>query len=110
MYCLITSSELSYATIVWTTGTATNPLIATLPIAEANRNRQGRLKVLDTLQLPDFPEVFVGGDCTVMANPLPTTAQVAYQQGPAIAHNLKALSEDCVPVPVQISLRGTLMK
>ncbi|PZV09091.1 MAG: NAD(P)/FAD-dependent oxidoreductase [Leptolyngbya sp.] len=102
--------EFSAATIVWTTGTAINPLIATLPIPEANRDKQGRLKVTNTLQLPDFPEVFAGGDCTVMANPLPTTAQVAYQQGAAIAHNLQALSEGRLPVPAQIGLRGTLMK
>lgn len=102
--------ELSAATIVWTTGTATNPLIATLPVPEANRDRQGRLKVSDTLQLPDFPEVFAGGDCTVMDHPLPTTAQIAYQQGAAIAHNLKALSEGRVPMPIHIGQRGTLMK
>lgn len=101
---------LSAATIVWTTGTSTNPLIATLPITETNRDKQGRLKVTNTLQLPDFPEVFAGGDCTVMENPLPPTAQVAYQQGAAIAYNLKALSEGRVLTPAQISLRGTLMK
>ncbi|MBI4784866.1 MAG: NAD(P)/FAD-dependent oxidoreductase [Oscillatoriophycideae cyanobacterium NC_groundwater_1537_Pr4_S-0.65um_50_18] len=101
---------LSAATIVWTMGNSTNPLIATLPITETNRDKQGRLKVTHTLQLPDFPEVFAGGDCTVMENLLPATAQVAYQQGAAIAHNLQALSEGRVLVPTQIGLRGTLMK
>ncbi len=102
--------ELSAATIIWTTGTATNPLIAALPIPATSRDKQGQLKLTNTLQLLDFPEVFAGGDCTVMEHPLPLTAQVAYQQGAAIAHNLQAIAEGCAPLPAQIQLRGTLMK
>ena len=99
------------STIIWTTGTATHPLIKALPIPEAHRDKQGRLQVTPTLQLPDFPEVFAGGDCVVdMQNPLPATAQVAYQQGKTIAHNLKAISEGDSPSPAQVSLRGTLLK
>jgi demethylphylloquinone reductase len=92
------------------TGTAINPLIDTLSIPEASRDKQGRLKLTNTLQLLDFPEVFAGGDCTVMEEHLPATAQVAYQQGAAIAHNLQALTENRPLIPVEIGLRGTLMK
>jgi NADH dehydrogenase len=102
--------ELSAATIIWVTGTAINPLIATLSIPEANRDKQGRLKLTNTLQLIDFPEVFAGGDCTVMEQPLPATAQVAYQQGAAIANSLIALAEGHALLPVEIGLRGTLLK
>jgi demethylphylloquinone reductase len=102
--------ELSAATIIWATGTAINPLIAALSISEANRDKQGRLKLTNTLQLIDFPEVFAGGDCTVMEQPLPATAQVAYQQGAAIANNLTALAEGHALLPVEIGLRGTLLK
>jgi demethylphylloquinone reductase len=102
--------ELSAATIIWTTGSAINPLIATLPIPETSRDKQGRIKVTDTLQLLDFPEVFAGGDCTAMEDPLAATAQVAYQQGAAIAQNLQAIAEGHSPLPVQIGERGTLMK
>jgi NADH:ubiquinone reductase (non-electrogenic) len=102
--------ELSAATIIWTTGTATNPLIETLSIPETSRDKKGRLKLTNTLQLNDFLEVFAGGDCTVMEQPLPATAQVAYQQGAAIAHNLQAIAEGHSPLPVQIEMRGTLMK
>ena len=99
------------ATIIWTTGTATNPLIKALPIPEEHRDKQGRLQVTPTLQLPDFPEVFAGGDCAVdMLNPLPATAQVAYQQGAMIARNLKAISEGGEPTPAHVRNRGTLMK
>jgi len=104
------TEELSAATIIWTTGTATNPLIATLPIPQANRDHKGRLKLTNTLQLLDFPEVFAGGDCTVTEPPLPAIAQVAYQQGTAIAQHLMAIAENRVPIPVPMALRGTLIK
>jgi NADH dehydrogenase len=63
------------------------------------------------MQLPDFPEVFAAGDCAVRDPSLPATAQVAYQQAAAIAHNLKALAlgRDNLK-PARVSLRGTLMK
>ena len=104
------TEELSAATIIWTTGTATNPLIAALSIPETSRDTKGRLKLTNTLQLLDFPEVFAGGDCTVMEPPQQAIAQVAYQQGAAIAQHLQALAEGRVPIPVQIELRGTLIK
>lgn len=98
-------------TIVWTTGTATHLLIAALPIASEHRDKQGRLQVTPTLQLPDFAEVFAGGDCTVdKDNPLPSTAQVAYQQAAAIARNLKLISEGGLLTPSHVRLRGTLVK
>ena len=82
-----------------------------MPIAPEYRDNQGRIQVTPTLQLPDFPEVFAGGDCAVdKDNPLPATAQVAYQQAAAIARNLKAISEDGEPSPAHVRLRGTLVK
>jgi NADH dehydrogenase len=102
--------ELSATTMIWATGTSINPLIDTLSIPEASRDKQGRLKLTNTMQLLDFPEVFAGGDCTVAEQPLPATAQVAYQQGAAIAHNLQALTEDLPLLTVEIGLRGTLLK
>ncbi len=98
-------------TIAWTGGTQTHPLLMALPIAPENRNQRGQLKVMSTLQLPEYREVFVGGDCAYVSEaPQPPTAQVAYQQGKAIAHNLKALTEGRTPVAAQVNLRGTLMK
>lgn len=102
---------LSADTIIWTTGTNTHPLIQSLPISDQHRDRHGRLQVTPTLQLPDYPEVFAAGDCAFDLNQsLPTIAQVAYQQGAAIAHNLKALSTGKQPSPAHVKLRGTLMK
>jgi demethylphylloquinone reductase len=105
------SERLAAETVVWTAGTATHPLIETLPIAADHRDRQGRLQITPTLQLPEFPEVFAAGDCAIdPTNPQPATAQVAYQQGAAIAHNIKALMENRLPTPAKVNSRGTLMK
>lgn len=72
----------------------THPLITNLSIPDEHHDRQARLRVTPTLQLPDFPEVFAGGDCVVVGNePLPATAQVAYQQGAIIARNLQVIAE-----------------
>ncbi|CAA9589588.1 NADH dehydrogenase [uncultured Synechococcales cyanobacterium] len=102
---------LTAATIVWTAGTTVSPLIKTLPLPELGRDKQGRIQVAPTLQIPGFPEVFAGGDCaSVELNPLPATAQVAYQQGAAIARNLKAISQGYSPRPAHITLRGSFLK
>ena len=103
--------SLKASTIVWTAGNAVNPLISSLNVSDESRDRSGRLKVLPTLQLPDYPEVFAAGDCAL--NPggkLPDTAQVAYQQGEAIADNITALIKGKAPRPAKVSLRGTLLK
>ena len=103
--------SLEAATIVWTTGTTTHLLIESLPIPSEKRDKKGRLQVLATLQLPEYPYVFAGGDCaTPMQNFQPPLAQVAYQQGATIANNLKALSMENSISDSNVSIRGTLMK
>jgi NADH dehydrogenase len=105
------SQFLPTRTVVWTGGTRPHSLLQKLAITAENRDKSGRLRVLPTLQLPEYPEVFVGGDCAfVAAVPQPPTAQVAYQQGKAIAQNLQALASRRYPLPSQVNLRGTLMK
>lgn len=99
------------ATVLWTTGTSVHPLIKDLPISKEHRDKHGRLLVTPTMQLLDYPEVFAGGDCAaVQDSSLPPTAQVAYQQGAAIARNLKALALGDEPQPATVNLRGTLLK
>lgn len=105
------SETLSASTVIWTAGTAANPLIKDLPIPPEHRDQHGRLQVTPTLQLLDFPEVFAAGDCAfTKSNPQPPLAQVAYQQAAAIAFNLKALALGHDLKPAHVHLRGTLMK
>jgi NADH dehydrogenase FAD-containing subunit len=106
-----TQESLMSATAIWTTGTAPNPLIEAMSLPAGCLDRHGQLIVTPTLQLPTFSEVFAAGDCAVVQpDPLPLIAQVAYQQGAGIAHNLLALSRGKLPQPVRVKLRGTLMK
>src|SRR6476646_10020493 len=128
------TEALAAGTIIWTTGTSTHPLIQSLPIPDGHRDKHGRLSVTPTLQLPDFPEVFAGGDCAMDLQPesgtgdeyepaehrsdqstraetnhsdptpLPPTAQVAYQQGAAIAYNLRALALGYAMKPAKVNL------
>ena len=102
---------ISADTIVWTAGSDTHPLVKALPIPEVHRDPRGRPYLTETLQLIDFPGVFAGGDCAINVHePKPATAQVAYQQGRAIAHHINALIDDRTPEAMDINLRGTLMK
>ncbi|MEM8718733.1 MAG: NAD(P)/FAD-dependent oxidoreductase [Cyanobacteria bacterium P01_G01_bin.39] len=102
--------KLDCHTAIWTAGNTVNPLIKNLPIEQDLRDRTGRLKVMPNLQLSSFPEVFAAGDCACSDPKLPATAQVAYQQGAAIAHNLVALSKGHQLKPASVHLRGTMMK
>ncbi len=78
---------------------------------DENRDRKGRLVVTPTQQLPDYPDVFAGGDCAAIeGESLPPTAQVAHQQGMSIAHNLKALVAGKPLSKTDVHIRGTLMK
>lgn len=102
--------EIPTATVIWTAGNRVNPIVQNLEVSAENQDKAGRLRVLPTLQLPDYPNVFAAGDCTVLSDPQPATAQVAYQQGAAIAKNLNALAQNQPPQPAQVNLRGTMMK
>ena len=107
------NESLEAATMVWTTGTTTHPLIQSLPIPPSHRKKGGRLLVAPTLRLPHFPEVFAAGDCAAdLQNPqiLPPNAQVAYQQGEAIPGNLLAISQGKPPTSAEVHLRGSLLK
>lgn len=100
-------------TTIWTAGTAVNPLIQSLKsqIPADHLDQHGLPLVTPTLQLLDFPEVFAAGDCAdVQGQQLPALAQVAYQQGASIAHNLIAFAAGKPLSPAHASLRGTLMK
>ena len=98
-------------TAIWTAGTATHPLIKALPVKEEHRDRKGRLVVASTQQLPDYPEVFAGGDCAAVEGAsLPPTAQVAHQQGVTISNNLQALIAGKPLADSNAHIRGTLMK
>jgi NADH dehydrogenase len=78
-------------TLVWTAGTAPNPLLATLPC----RKKAGKICTDEFMQVEGFEGVWALGDCASVPDlktgkPFPPTAQHAIRQGKILAHNLKA--------------------
>jgi NADH dehydrogenase len=78
------------ATLVWTAGTAPNPLVPELPCAA----ERGRIRVDATLAVPGWPGVWALGDCALVPDGAgsfhPPTAQHAIRQGRTVARNVIA--------------------
>lgn len=78
-------------TLIWTAGSAPNPLLAELP-CEKDR---GRLCASEFMEVNGFPGVWALGDCASILDPrsgrsYPPTAQHALRQGKVLAHNIRA--------------------
>jgi NADH dehydrogenase len=95
-------------TTVWAAGVRGEPL------AEASglpTGRRGRVAVLSTLQVPDYPEVYVVGDLAYFeqdASPLAMVAQVALQGGVTAARNIQRQLAGDEPLPFRYRDRGTM--
>jgi len=79
------------STLVWTAGTAPNPLVARLPLP----NRGGRVLVNEYLEVPGWPGVWALGDCALVPDARtggfhPPTAQHALREGRVAARNAAA--------------------
>ncbi|QLE56271.1 NAD(P)/FAD-dependent oxidoreductase [Nostoc sp. TCL26-01] len=78
--------------VLWTAGNQSIPWICEL---DCQHNPQGLLITSPTLQLVEYPNVLVLGDLADIrdhrGNPIPATAQVAFQQAPHAARNLWAM-------------------
>jgi NADH:ubiquinone reductase (H+-translocating) len=78
-------------TLVWTAGISANPLLESIPCAK----ERGRLIVTESLELPNWPDVWALGDCAAIPDRRtgkfhPPTAQHALRQAKIVAHNLTA--------------------
>ncbi|WP_337100703.1 NAD(P)/FAD-dependent oxidoreductase [Paenibacillus sp. YIM B09110] len=79
-------------TIIWTGGVKGNPVVGSSGLAED----RGRSTVTPTLQSTSHSDVFLAGDCAVVfpegsERPYPPTAQLAWQMGETVGHNLGVL-------------------
>ena len=79
-------------TLVWTAGTAPNPLLRTLGV---ETDKRGALIVENTMAVPGRPGVWAVGDCASLkdaktGNPCPPTAQFALREARVLAHNIRA--------------------
>lgn len=88
---LTNGAKIPTSTLIWTAGTAPNPLITTLPVPKRN----GRIVVNDNLGVDGWPGVWAVGDCALVANShmggfYPPTAQHALREGNTAAQNVAA--------------------
>ncbi|MGD1704560.1 NAD(P)/FAD-dependent oxidoreductase [Dapis sp. BLCC M229] len=86
--------------VLWTAGTQVREWVKNL---DCSHNSRGQLICEPTLQLVDYPEVFVLGDVADILYPnekkLPAVAQVAYQQASQAAKNLWRILNNKRPRP-----------
>jgi NADH dehydrogenase len=94
--------------LVWTAGTAPNPLLATLPIPK----ERGRVKVEATLAVPGFAGVWALGDAAAVPDGNgsfhPPTAQHALREARTLARNLAASLRGKALVPFRFTTLGQL--
>jgi NADH:ubiquinone reductase (H+-translocating) len=79
-------------TLIWTAGSAPQPLLASLPFA---KDKRGCLLVDKTLAVQGAPNVWALGDCAAVEDPYsgklyPPTAQFALREADRVARNLLA--------------------
>jgi NADH:ubiquinone reductase (H+-translocating) len=92
---VLSDGEIPAETLVWTAGTAPNPLLRTLPV---ERNKSGAVIVETTLAVKGHPGVWALGDCAavidgVTGKTCPPTAQFALREAPVLAKNIRASLE-----------------
>jgi NADH dehydrogenase len=89
---VLTDGSIPAETLVWTAGTAPNPLIKSLPI---ETDKRGAALVDHTLAVPGRLGVWALGDCAAVkdaknGNPCPPTAQFALREAVTLAKNIRA--------------------
>ena len=85
------SNSIAAATLIWTAGVKSSPVIASLPI----RKERGRVLVSEFLSVPGVAGLWAAGDCAAVpdrtaGNFHPPTAQHGLRQGIVAAKNIEA--------------------
>lgn len=92
-------TRLDAVAVAWAAGIRPSPLLDALSVERHDRHGIG---VEQTLQLPSHPSVLVLGDAIsypgrTATDPIPDTAQAAYQQAEVAARNLRSLLKGELP-------------
>jgi NADH dehydrogenase len=109
--CVVLSDgEIRANTLVWTAGTAPNPLLKALPI---ETDRRGAVIVENTMSVAGHPGVWAVGDCAALkdgktGNPCPPTAQFALREARTLARNIRAVLQGRAPRPFHFDSLGAL--
>ena len=94
------------ATIIWTAGVKPR-LIQTVPDVAGGKT----FKVNEFLQIPEYKDVFVIGDCSSYTqngekSPIPALAQTASEEGKHVSKNLGRLLDKKELIPFKFNLKG----
>lgn len=106
----LSDGEIRAQTLVWTAGTAPNPLVQSLPLEKDKR----RALVVDrSLALPGKPGLWALGDCAAVVDaktskPCPPTAQFALREAQVLARNIRAQIEGRPPREFHFDSLGAL--
>jgi len=89
---ILSDGEVCADTLVWTAGTAPNPLLKSLPV---ERDKRGAVIVEKTLAVKGHPGVWALGDCAAVMDAktdksCPPTAQFALREAVTLARNIQA--------------------
>ncbi|MGB8889805.1 MAG: NAD(P)/FAD-dependent oxidoreductase [Candidatus Korobacteraceae bacterium] len=89
---VLSDGEIPAETLVWTAGTAPNPLTKSLP---TEKDKRGAVIVDATLAVPGHSGVWALGDCAAVEDaksgkPCPPTAQFALREAATLAKNIAA--------------------
>jgi NADH dehydrogenase len=92
---ILSDGQISTATLVWTAGTAPNPLLKSLPV---ERDQRGAVVVDDTFAVKGHRNLWALGDCAAVSDTkhgktCPPTAQFALRQAEVLAKNIHAQLE-----------------
>lgn len=96
-------------TVIWTAGTAPNPMLDQLPCEKIS----GKICTNEFMQVEGFEGVWAVGDCASIPDkktgkPFPPTAQHAIRQGKILAHNITASIKGGGQKPFEFSTIGQL--
>ncbi len=103
-------TELPTWTLVWTAGTAPNPLLRALPV---ERDARGAVLADETLQVRGRSGVWALGDCAAVPHgrtgkTCPSTAQFALREARRLARNIKLVVSGAAPRPFRFEALGAL--
>ena len=92
---VLSDGEILAETLVWTAGTAPNPLTKTLPL---EKDKRGALIVAHDLSVAEHAGLWALGDCAAVVDaksgkPCPPTAQFALREAATLARNIRASLE-----------------
>jgi NADH:ubiquinone reductase (H+-translocating) len=94
-------------TVIWTAGVCGNPVAKKWGLVT---DGNGKVTVLPTLQVPEYPQVYVVGDLAAPQNAqFPMLAPVATQQGVNAANNILRHLKGQNPQPMSYQHQGSMV-